>query len=70
MTEQTFKKLEQSVESVSALVNAQLDEHPEVRLVLQIVEQARSLAAPSIPVELDMASDWTVTPTVSQLPVL
>jgi hypothetical protein len=58
------------IPDVATMINDRLDEHPEVRAVLEIAAQARFMEQHAQPVELDMASDTTLTPTLSQLPGL
>jgi len=55
---------------VSAMMHEGLKDHPEVQLVLEIAAQARLLEQHVQPIEIDLTSDLTLTPTVSQLPGL
>lgn len=60
--------MRKSTVSAAELVRRAVEEHPEVSLVLKIASQVRALEEYTQPVELDEASDLTLTPTVSQLP--
>ena len=55
---------------VSAIMHESLKDHPEVRLVLEIAAQARLLEQHVQPIEIDLTSDLTLTPRVSQIPGL
>ena len=55
---------------VSVTIHQALQEHPEVKLVLDITAQAQMTHAHVQPIEIEVVSDLTVTPTISQLPGL
>jgi len=62
--------MESQTADVSAMLHEGLKDHPEVRLVLEIAAQARLLEQYAQPLELDLTTNLTVTPRVSQIPGL
>jgi hypothetical protein len=55
---------------IAETVREGMKEHPDVHFVLEIAAQARMMEAHAQPIELDSASDLTLTPTISQIPGL
>ncbi len=61
----TQKPVAKSPESVASDWIAQ---NPDVRLVLEIAERARMTTSFDLAISLDMAQEFALNPTISQLP--
>jgi hypothetical protein len=71
MTRKRAKVVSKSpMEPKTVDTSAMMKDHPEVQLVLEIAAQARFLEQHVQPIEIDLTSELTLTPTVSQLPGL
>lgn len=55
---------------VAAVIREWEHQHPDVSLVLEIARTARGSELIAEPVYYEMTSDYALTPTVSQVPVL